>query len=127
MFARLVGKYFRSVPADRRIPRFGDKRTHDREGLNKLVSAAGFGELTWEQSVVGRKATAAELWDEFRDSLYGLERLEPDDLGFAPAVTGRFVPMPQLMARRRRVRRCAFVPWNPKEVRAGSIAHSVLS
>jgi hypothetical protein len=73
-----VGKYFRTVPEDRRIPRFGDRRTRDRDGFKALISEAGFGELTWEECVVERKATAAELWEEFRDSLYGMEALDQE-------------------------------------------------
>jgi ubiquinone/menaquinone biosynthesis C-methylase UbiE len=76
LLIQLVGKYFRTVPEDRRIPRFGDRRTRDRDGFKALISQAGFGELTWERCVVERKASAAELWEEFLDSLYGMEALD---------------------------------------------------
>jgi hypothetical protein len=80
LFSQLVRKYFTAVPKELRIPRFGDKRTRAREGLADLAARAGFGELAWESCAVERKATAADLWEEFRDSLYGMEALDREQL-----------------------------------------------
>ncbi len=77
LFGQVARKYLSAVPADRRLPRIGDKRTRGRDGLVGVLSPAGLDVVGWESGAVERACTAVELWDEFSTS-YGMEMLDAE-------------------------------------------------
>lgn len=80
-FLALAGKYLAAVPKHDRIPRLGDRRARDREALEALLIRAGFEAVAWEQHILTRECEPEELFDEFCDSMYGMEKLSGEQIG----------------------------------------------
>jgi SAM-dependent methyltransferase len=74
-FLTLAMKYLVVVPKEERIPRLGDRRARNRQELDALLIDSGFEPAVWEAHTLTRECEPEELFDEFRDSMYGMEKL----------------------------------------------------
>ncbi|MER6125831.1 methyltransferase domain-containing protein [Streptomyces sp. NPDC001795] len=61
-FRSLLTSAIETLPAARRIPALGDRRTRTRDGLDDLLGPAGFEPVDWETIAIDLSGTAEQVW-----------------------------------------------------------------
>ncbi|GAA1139593.1 MULTISPECIES: class I SAM-dependent methyltransferase [Streptomyces violaceusniger group] len=61
-FLGLLRSTIEEVPAARRIPALGDRRTRGRDGLDEVLGPAGFGAVGWETVPIDLSGPVEEVW-----------------------------------------------------------------
>ncbi|WP_042404093.1 class I SAM-dependent methyltransferase [Streptacidiphilus carbonis] len=100
LFLELARPYFKAVPPERSMPRLGDRRSRTREGLDELLTPAGFEPVSWQTVTIDMGGTPERVWISLTDAFYDMTaldedqtaRLRTDFLAAAPALldpTGR--------------------------------------
>ncbi|WP_149179106.1 class I SAM-dependent methyltransferase [Streptomyces sp. TRM49041] len=79
VFLRLLKPLVRALPADRRIPALGDRRTRSRDGLDDLLRDGGFGPVEWETLPLRLSGSVEEVWTTL-SGMYDLGPLDPSDV-----------------------------------------------
>ncbi|MFJ7257060.1 class I SAM-dependent methyltransferase [Streptomyces sp. NPDC098085] len=74
-FVRLLRSTVGELPASRRIPALGDRRTRSREGLGEILGPAGFSAVDWETIPIDLSGPVAQVWT----AVSGLYDLGPLD------------------------------------------------
>ncbi|WUV99013.1 hypothetical protein OG285_25600 [Streptomyces sp. NBC_01471] len=74
-FIGLLRSTIEELPASRRIPPLGDRRTRGREGLDGILGPAGFAAVDWETVPIDLSGPAEQVWA----SVSGLYDLGPLD------------------------------------------------
>jgi SAM-dependent methyltransferase len=64
-------------PADRRMPPVGDRRTRTREGLDEILTPAGFGPVTWQIVPVDIGGDLDHVWTVM-SGIYNMGPLDED-------------------------------------------------
>lgn len=62
------------------MPTLGDRRTRTREGMNELVTAAGFQAINWVEISPGADATPEQVWQSTVDSYYDVALVDAQQL-----------------------------------------------
>ncbi|MEU2161465.1 methyltransferase domain-containing protein [Streptomyces sp. NPDC019208] len=62
-FVALLRSTVADVPASRRVPALGDRRTRSRDGLDAILGPAGFTAPDWETVPIDLSGSADEVWD----------------------------------------------------------------
>ncbi|WP_431968120.1 class I SAM-dependent methyltransferase [Nocardia sp. bgisy134] len=70
----------RPLFAQRPIPPLGDRRTRSRDGLNELLTAAGFASITWEEITLGGSGTPEQVWDNAIEKYYDTTTLAAEEI-----------------------------------------------
>jgi ubiquinone/menaquinone biosynthesis C-methylase UbiE len=78
LFLQLGRPYFRAAPAERSMPRLGDRRTRTREGLDELLTPAGFAPVTWTTITLDMGGTPEAVWTTMTETFYDMEVLDAD-------------------------------------------------
>ncbi|SDM67241.1 class I SAM-dependent methyltransferase [Allokutzneria albata] len=78
LFLDLARPYFEA--AERRMPRLGDRRTRTRDGLDEILSPAGFAPVTWDSIVLDLGGTAEHVWETNFSIFYDVVVLDEDQL-----------------------------------------------
>ncbi|MER5640022.1 class I SAM-dependent methyltransferase [Kitasatospora sp. NPDC002227] len=76
LFLTLLRPYLKAAPADRHMPRLGDRRSRTREGLDELLAPAGFGPVGWRTVTIDLGGTPAELWPALTVCFYDMTVLD---------------------------------------------------
>jgi len=71
LFGELLRATLAEVPAGQRLPRLGDRRTRDRDGLSQILAPAGFGPIQWRTETLDFGGTLDQVW-EFVAATYNL-------------------------------------------------------
>ncbi|MFJ6720594.1 MULTISPECIES: class I SAM-dependent methyltransferase [unclassified Streptomyces] len=61
-FLGLLRRTIEEMPAARRIPALGDRRTRSREGLDEVLGPAGFAPVEWETVRIDLSGPVPEVW-----------------------------------------------------------------
>ncbi|MGW1891594.1 class I SAM-dependent methyltransferase [Streptomyces sp. NPDC002004] len=96
LFLGLARPLIDALPAARRIPALGDRRTRTREGLDGLLGPAGFAPADWETITVDLGGTPEQVWTTM-SGIYDVGPLDPPALtslreAFLPAAKGLRTP-----------------------------------
>ncbi|GAA2119883.1 class I SAM-dependent methyltransferase [Kitasatospora saccharophila] len=75
-FGALLRRSLGDLPAERRIPALGDRRTRSRAGLDGLLAPAGFAAVDWETVPIDLSGPADRVWAAL-SGLYDLGPLDP--------------------------------------------------
>lgn len=78
LFLEIAAPYFKAVPPERSLPRLGDRRTRNRQGLDELLAPAGFGPVSWATVVIDLGGTPDQVWSSLTDAFYDLAALDED-------------------------------------------------
>lgn len=62
------------------MPALGDRRTRTREGLNELLTSAGFQPISWSEIMLGADATPEQLWQSALESFYDVILVDTQQL-----------------------------------------------
>ncbi|MGO1051270.1 class I SAM-dependent methyltransferase [Crossiella sp. CA198] len=76
VFNDLTRSVLDEVPADRRQPALGDRRTRTRAGLDQVLGGAGFGPVDWRTIRLDLTGTLDEVWTRMIE-IYDLDPLDP--------------------------------------------------
>ncbi|MFE0459136.1 class I SAM-dependent methyltransferase [Kitasatospora sp. NPDC058965] len=76
LFLTLARPSFASVPAERRMPRLGDRRSRSREGLDELLVPAGFTPVTWESIAIDLGGDPDHCWQTLTRAFYDVTTLD---------------------------------------------------
>ncbi|WP_406068411.1 class I SAM-dependent methyltransferase [Streptomyces sp. NBC_01020] len=74
-FIGLLRSAVRELPASRRVPPLGDRRTRSRDGLDEILGPAGFTAVDWESVPIDLSGPVEQVWG----SVSGLYDLGPLD------------------------------------------------
>ncbi|MGW7260196.1 class I SAM-dependent methyltransferase [Streptomyces sp. NPDC054834] len=61
-FLGLLRNTIEEVPASRRIPALGDRRTRSRDGLDEVLAPAGFAAVDWETVPIDLSGPVEQVW-----------------------------------------------------------------
>ncbi|MEU6548791.1 methyltransferase domain-containing protein [Streptomyces sp. NPDC046915] len=61
-FLGLLRNTIEEVPASRRIPALGDRRTRTRDGLDEVLAPAGFAAVDWETVPIDLSGPVEQVW-----------------------------------------------------------------
>ena len=61
-FRTLAQEALDEVPAAQHVPALGDRRTRSREGLDEILTPAGFAPVEWESVVIDLSGPVEEVW-----------------------------------------------------------------
>ncbi|MDH6125036.1 class I SAM-dependent methyltransferase [Kitasatospora sp. GP82] len=81
LFLALARPHFKATPTELRMPRLGDRRTRQREGLDEILAPAGFEPVSWEQIVIDMGGTPEEVWKANSGTFYDMVELDEDRSG----------------------------------------------
>ncbi|MFC1406852.1 MULTISPECIES: class I SAM-dependent methyltransferase [Streptacidiphilus] len=76
LFLEIAAPYFSAVPPERSLPRLGDRRTRTREGLDELLTPAGFEPVSWTTVVIDMGGAPEQVWESLTDAFYDLAALD---------------------------------------------------
>ncbi|NDZ77325.1 class I SAM-dependent methyltransferase [Streptomyces sp. SID10853] len=76
-FIGLLRSTIGELPASRRVPSLGDRRTRRREGLDEILGAVGFTAVEWESVPIDLSGPAEQVWASV-SGLYDLGPLDQD-------------------------------------------------
>lgn len=62
VFRDLARRHLGAIPGDQRIPKLGDRRTRNREGLDEILSPAGFAPVEWESVGIDFGGSLDQVW-----------------------------------------------------------------
>jgi SAM-dependent methyltransferase len=62
VFRDLARRHLGAVPETQRIPKLGDRRTRNREGLDEILSPTGFAPVEWESVELDFGGPLDEVW-----------------------------------------------------------------
>ncbi|MEX0171424.1 class I SAM-dependent methyltransferase [Streptomyces sp. LMG1-1-1.1] len=74
-FITLLRSTMEEVPASQRIPPLGDRRTRSRDGLDEVLTPAGFAAVDWESVPIDLSGPVEQVWAAV-SSLYDLGPLD---------------------------------------------------
>lgn len=80
LFLSLAQPVFAALPPQRRVPSMGDRRTRSREGLDKLLTPAGFMSVSWEEMALELTGTPEQVWEAAIPSYYHMVALDAGQL-----------------------------------------------
>ncbi|MFD4356773.1 class I SAM-dependent methyltransferase [Nocardia sp. NPDC058518] len=80
LFQKLAQPIFAAAQQQGAMPSLGDRRTRTREGLNELVTAAGFQAINWTEVRPGADATPDQIWQSAVDSYYDVTLVDAQQL-----------------------------------------------
>jgi SAM-dependent methyltransferase len=76
LFLSLARPVFAAVPAERRVPTMGDRRTRTQAGLDELLVPAGFAPVAWEEITLELNGTPEQVWESAVPSYYDMVTLD---------------------------------------------------
>lgn len=85
-FMGLLRRTCEELPASRRIPALGDRRTRDRDGLDAVLRPAGFAAVEWETVPIDLSGPVGQVWA----ALCGVYDLGPLDAASVERLRGTF-------------------------------------
>jgi SAM-dependent methyltransferase len=88
LFLSLARPVFATLPAERRVPPLGDRRTRSRAGLDELLTPAGFEPVSWEEFPLELSGTPEQVWESVVPSYYEMAQLDDEQVG---ALRGDFI------------------------------------
>lgn len=96
LFLELAKPYFQAATDEgRRMPRLGDRRTRTRDGLDGILTPAGFSPVTWEFIVIDQSGTPEQVWETSIATFYDVVVL--DDGQIAELRSAFLAEAPNLM------------------------------
>ncbi|MFC4086810.1 class I SAM-dependent methyltransferase [Amycolatopsis samaneae] len=76
LFRRLLHAVLDGTPAERRIPPLGDPRARNREGVDEILTPAGFAPVEWTTEPLDLGGSAEQVWSVV-STVYNLMPLDP--------------------------------------------------
>ncbi len=80
LFLSVARPAFAALPAERRVPPMGDRRTRSRAGLDELLTAAGFEPVSWDEITLELSGSPQQVWELAVPSYYEMAMLEQDQV-----------------------------------------------
>ncbi|MFE0028125.1 class I SAM-dependent methyltransferase [Amycolatopsis sp. NPDC059021] len=76
LFRRLLRPVLADVPAEQQMPQLGDRRTRGREGVDEILTAAGFAPVEWTTEPLDLGGSAEQVWASL-STVYNFMPLDP--------------------------------------------------
>ncbi|QIS15206.1 class I SAM-dependent methyltransferase [Nocardia arthritidis] len=80
LFLSLARPYFAQIQVERRMPVVGGRHARTRDGLDSLVTPAGFAPVHWESITFGPAGTAEQVWELAAQGYYETQLLDHSSL-----------------------------------------------
>ncbi|MCP3802288.1 methyltransferase domain-containing protein [Allokutzneria sp. A3M-2-11 16] len=81
LFLELARPHFEAArEAGRRMPRMGDRKIRTREGLDAVLTPAGFAPVSWDSIVLDQSGTPEKVWETNVSVFYDVEVLDEDQI-----------------------------------------------
>ncbi|RSM52281.1 class I SAM-dependent methyltransferase [Amycolatopsis sp. WAC 01376] len=87
LFRRLLRPVLADAPAEQRMPRLGDPRTQDREGVDDILTSAGFAPVEWTTEPLDLGGSAEQVWG----SVSAIYNFFPLDLAVVKSLEKEFL------------------------------------
>ncbi|WP_344886004.1 class I SAM-dependent methyltransferase [Allokutzneria multivorans] len=81
LFLKLARPYFEAARAAERVmPRLGNRAIRTREGLDEVLTPAGFAPVSWDSIVLDQGGTPEKVWETNMSVFYDVTVLDEDQL-----------------------------------------------